>query len=94
MPNIDLTIYVIFMLHDLSVTFRTLLRWVCLIFVHCCIIYFGTVFELSQGGGISSAYDGLMDDPESTIGDGEGGDLRRYVNICLSLFVDGFSYAN
>jgi hypothetical protein len=60
-----------------QVTFRILLRWAFLVFVHCCILYFGTVFELSKGGGISSAYNGLMDNSEYNIGDGEGGDLRR-----------------
>ena len=56
---------------------RTLLRWAILVFVHIFTLYFCCVPQQSFGGGISSAWDGLMrNEADDTPGDGEGGDLK------------------
>ena len=67
-------------------TFRTLLRWVLLVLVHCSILYFGTVYELGGAGGQTSAFHGLMEG-NMNVGDGEGGDLKSVGTVTFSCLI-------
>ena len=76
------------------ITFRTLLRWIALVFVHIFSVYFLTVPQQSFGGGISSAWDGLMSGNESngTPGDGEGGDLKSVGTVTFTVLIFLLAY--
>ena len=69
-------------------TFRILSRWVILVFIHVFTLYYLTVFPLSDGGGVSAAFAGLManNDP-NTPGDGEGGDLKSIGLVTFSAMI-------
>ena len=54
--------------------------------VHCAILYFGTVYELGGGGGLTSAFRGLMDG-KVNVGDGEGGDLKSVGTVTFSCLI-------
>lgn len=77
------------------ITVRTVLRWVCLVFIHIFILYYFTVPQLSYGGGMSSAYAGLMfsDHPDmSNPGDGEGQDIKSVGTVTFSCLVILLAY--
>lgn len=58
---------------------RMILRWVCLAIIHTFLIYYLTAPPLSLGGGVTSAFKGLMGNWGRDIpGDGEGGDLQIF----------------
>lgn len=70
------------------ITNRVLLRWIILTFIHLFVIYYGTVNLLTNGGGVSSAFKGLMifEDPDFP-GDGEGGDLQSVGTVTYSCLI-------
>lgn len=64
-------------------------RWITICFVHIFTIYYLTVLPHDEGGGYTSAFQGMMKGKD-TIGDGEGSDLKSvgvigYTNIVLVL---------
>ena len=73
------------------ITFRATLRWVVLVFGHVFTIYYATVPQMSTGGGMTPAFNGLAYDLESDKpGEGEGGDLLSvgavgFTNLILLL---------
>ena len=75
------------------ITFRTLVRWVCAVFLHLFTLYFFTVPLQSNGGGMSSAFVGLMRNEDSDVpGDGEGGDLKSAGTVTFSCFIILLAY--
>ena len=70
------------------ITTRTLLRWIIMVFVHTFTLYMFTVPQQSFGGGITSAFDGLMrnEDGDSP-GDGEGGDLKSVGTVTFTCLI-------
>jgi len=75
------------------ITFRILCRWVILVFVHIFTIYYFTVPTQSLGGGITSAFTGLMhnDDPDVP-GNGEGGDLKSAGTVSFTCLIILLAY--
>lgn len=75
------------------ITLRVLVRWVVLTFGHIFIIYYGTVPQLSTGGGMTSAFSGLMrkGDPYRP-GDGEGGDLQSVGTVTFTALIFLLAY--
>lgn len=78
------------------ITIRVLLRWILLTFVHIFVLYYGTVFQLSEGGGMTSAFVGLMQytgytDSEYP-GDGEGGDLQSVGTVTFTALIFILAY--
>lgn len=71
-----------------TITFRILIRWVILVFVHIFVIYYFTVPTQSLGGGYTSAFTGLMhnDDPDIP-GNGEGGDLKSLGTVSFTCLI-------
>jgi magnesium-transporting ATPase (P-type) len=76
------------------ITFRTLLRWVVLVFVHIFAIYYMTVPQHADGGGMTSAWNGLMSGRESSErpGDGEGGDLKSVGAVSFTVLIVLLAY--
>jgi len=74
---------------DLS--WRIILRWCIITFVHILTIYFLTGPCMWAAGGYTSAFHGLMKG-ESVVGDGEGGDLKVFGTVIFTIliFVLGF----
>eukprot|EP00980_Cylindrotheca_fusiformis_P011069 scaffold2551_cov113-Cylindrotheca_fusiformis.AAC.8 len=70
------------------ITNRVRLRWIILTFVHLFVLYYGTVNQLTTGGGMTSAFSGLMSfgDPDCP-GDGEGGDLQSVGTVTYSCLI-------
>mmetsp|Transcript_9024 Transcript_9024/g.10441 ORF Transcript_9024/g.10441 Transcript_9024/m.10441 type:complete len:481 (-) Transcript_9024:80-1522(-) len=58
------------------ITTRTLSRWIFMAIAHIIILYFGHINPLSQGGGNTSAFLGLMQTKGNTVGDGETNDWQ------------------
>ncbi|GAX21711.1 phospholipid-transporting ATPase [Fistulifera solaris] len=74
-------------------TFRTLSRWVFLVFVHIFSIYYLTVPPHGDGGGISTAWKGLMNGrDDDRPGDGEGGDLKSVGTVAYTCMIFMFAY--
>ena len=60
-------------------SFRMILRWICMTIIQVFTIYYFTAPALSLGGGVTSAFKGLMGNWGRDIpGDGEGGDLQIF----------------
>jgi magnesium-transporting ATPase (P-type) len=60
-------------------SFRMILRWVCITIIQTFTIYYFTAPALALGGGVTSAFKGLMGNWGRDIpGDGEGGDLQIF----------------
>lgn len=59
---------------------RTFVRWVIICMVHVFTVYHFTAPTLQLGGGVTSAYKGLMGNFSSrrSVGDGEGGGLKIF----------------
>eukprot|EP00986_Skeletonema_menzelii_P004761 scaffold1665_cov149-Skeletonema_menzelii.AAC.11 len=59
---------------------RTFIRWVVICVVHVFTVYYFTAPPLQLGGGVTSAYKGLMANFSSrrSVGDGEGGGLKVF----------------
>jgi len=70
------------------ITNRVRLRWVLLTFVHVVVLYYCTVHLLTNGGGASSAFKGLMvfEDPDFP-GEGEGGDLQSVGTVTFNCLI-------
>jgi magnesium-transporting ATPase (P-type) len=74
-------------------TLRVSLRWVCLIFVHVFTLYYLNQKPLALGGGVTSAFAGLMHNAERDWpGDGEGGDLKVYGLTIFSALIITLAY--
>ena len=76
---------------DLS--WRIIVRWCIITFVHIFTIYFLCGPCMSGAGGYTTAFHGLMsDDSDLVVGDGEGGDLKVFgtVIFTIMIFVLGF----
>jgi len=74
-------------------TLRITLRWILLTVVHLLTIYYLSGPSLSDGGGITSAFVGLMsnEDPEIP-GDGEGGDLKVFGTVIYANLIFTLAY--
>ena len=70
---------------------RLRIRWIGLVFVHIFTVYYMSVLPHQDGGGYTSAYDGLMEG-EDTVGDGEGGDLKSVGVVAFSNLVVVLGY--
>ena len=75
------------------ITSRTLLRWICMVFIHLFTLYYFTIPTQSNGGGMTSAFTGLMrneafDEP----GNGEGGDLKSAGTVTFSCMIFLLAY--
>jgi magnesium-transporting ATPase (P-type) len=76
------------------ITKRTLMRWIILIIIHICCVYYLSVPMLSaDGAGSTSAFQGLMakEDPDRP-GNGEGGDLKSVGFVAFSSMILLFCY--
>jgi magnesium-transporting ATPase (P-type) len=75
------------------ITARSFLRWISLVVLHICTLYYGTVPQQSFGGGISPAWEGLMrnQDPRYP-GDGEGGDIKSIGTVTFTCMIMLLSY--
>jgi len=74
-------------------TKRTVMRWVALAFVHIFTLYYFTVPVIVGGGGISTAWVGLMyNESIERPGDGEGGDLKSVGLLCFTCLILLLSY--
>lgn len=72
---------------------RTLLRWACLVFLHVFSLYILSVPQQSFGGGITSAWEGLMrNNSRDNPGDGEGGDLKSVGTVTYTCMILLFAY--
>jgi magnesium-transporting ATPase (P-type) len=70
------------------ITTRTLFRWIIMCVVHLNTLYYFTVPQQSFGGGMTSAFDGLMRNENSdSPGDGEGGDLKSVGTVTFTCMV-------
>jgi len=75
------------------ITIRTLTRWCTLAIIHICTLFFFIVPPSMEGGGMTSAFSGLMrNDPESRPGDGEGGDWRSVGTVVFTSMVILLAY--
>ncbi|KAL7575732.1 hypothetical protein ACA910_003065 [Epithemia clementina (nom. ined.)] len=75
------------------ITFRTLLRWICMVFIHLFTLYYFTVPAQSNGGGMTSAFVGLMrKEPKDEPGNGEGGDLKSAGTVTFSCMIVLLAY--
>lgn len=70
------------------ITNRVRLRWIILTFAHLFVVYYGTVNQLTTGGGMTSGFSGLMSfgDPDF-LGEGEGGDLQSVGTVTYSCVI-------
>jgi magnesium-transporting ATPase (P-type) len=72
---------------------RTLLRWIFLCIVHTLTLYLMTVPQQSFGGGITTAWSGLMrNNDRDTPGDGEGGDLKSVGTVTYTCMIILLAY--
>lgn len=70
------------------ITFRTLLRWIFMVFIHLFTLYYFTVPTQSNGGGMTSAFIGLMrNESDNVPGNGEGGDLKSGGTVTFSCMI-------
>lgn len=75
------------------ITFRSLLRWVCLVFVHMNVLYYFTVPQQALGGGMTTAFVGLMrNNNRDWPGDGEGSDLKSVGTVTYTCMILLFAY--
>jgi magnesium-transporting ATPase (P-type) len=70
------------------ITLRMTLRWVALTVIHTFTIYYLSAPVLELGGGVSSAFLGLMGNWGRDVpGDGEGGDLQVFGTTIYSQLI-------
>jgi magnesium-transporting ATPase (P-type) len=70
------------------ITRRVLIRWVLITFTHIFVLYYCIVPQLSEGGGMTTAFVGLMRGADSdTPGEGEGGDLQSVGSIVYTCMI-------
>lgn len=70
------------------ITRRVLIRWVIITFAHIFALYYCIVPQLSEGGGMTTAFVGLMKGADSdTPGEGEGGDLQSVGTIVFTCMI-------
>jgi magnesium-transporting ATPase (P-type) len=70
------------------ITRRVLIRWVIITMSHTFVLYYCIVPQLSEGGGMTTAFVGLMRGADSdTPGEGEGGDLQSVGTIVFTCMV-------
>jgi magnesium-transporting ATPase (P-type) len=75
------------------ITNRVRLRWILLIFVHVSVLYYGSVNQLTNGGGVTSAFMGLMKHKDLEFpGDGEGGDLQSVGTVTYTALIFLLAY--
>jgi magnesium-transporting ATPase (P-type) len=75
------------------ITARTLLRWIIMTVVHVFTLFLFTVPQQSNGGGMTSAFVGLMRNENSdSPGDGEGGDLKSVGTVTYTCMVVLLAY--
>ena len=68
------------------ITGRSLIRWILITISHAMILFFFCVPQQSYGGGITSAFDGLMKNNDSP-GNGEGGVLDSAGTVTFSVLI-------
>merc|ERR1712226_1768846 len=74
-------------------TVRTLLRWILMVFVHLFTLYYFTVPPQSNGGGMTSAFVGLMrNEADDVPGNGEGGDLKSAGTVTFTCMIILLAY--
>lgn len=70
------------------ITRRVLIRWIIITFAHVFVLYYCIVPQLSEGGGMTTAFGGLMKGADSdTPGEGEGGDLQSVGTVVFTCMV-------
>jgi magnesium-transporting ATPase (P-type) len=75
------------------ITLRVFIRWVLLTFGHVFVLYYGQIPQLSLGGGMTSAFAGLMGNADmSSPGDGEGGDLQSVGTVTFTSMIIMLAY--
>ena len=75
------------------ITVRVASRWVILTFSHIFVLYYGTLPQLSQGGGMTSAFFGrLSHDEGDTPGQAEGGDLQSVGTVTFTCLIIMLAY--
>jgi magnesium-transporting ATPase (P-type) len=72
-------------------TMRVLFRWILMTVSHIMILYFGSFYYLSGGGGNASSFSGLMQ-YRTRVGDGEGTDLQSVGLVIFSSMVLMLAY--
>ena len=75
------------------ITRRVLIRWVIITIIHIFVLYYCIVPQLSEGGGMTSAFVGLMRGADSdTPGEGEGGDLQSVGAVVYTCMIFILAY--
>jgi magnesium-transporting ATPase (P-type) len=75
------------------ITLRVFMRWVLLTFGHVFVLYYGQIPQLTGGGGMTSAFGGLMGNADmSNPGDGEGGDLQSVGTVTFTSMIILLAY--
>ncbi|KAL7578624.1 hypothetical protein ACA910_009770 [Epithemia clementina (nom. ined.)] len=75
------------------ITKRILLRWIGMVFIHLFTLYYFTIPAQSYGGGMTSAFDGLMGNKErDEPGNGEGGDLKSTGTVTFTCMIFLLAY--
>jgi len=74
------------------ITIRTFIRWVVTTFGHIFCLYYGSLYSLSQAGGTTSAFMGLMQRKEDRVGDGEGGDIQSVGTVMFTCMIILLAY--
>ena len=69
------------------ITMRVFFRWVLITFGHIFCLYYGCLYSLSQAGGTTSAFSGLLQAKEDVVGDGEGGDLQTVGTVMFTCMI-------
>ena len=72
-------------------TMRVLFRWILMTVSHIMILYFGSFYYLSGGGGNASSFSGLMQ-YRTRVGDGEGTDIQSVGLVIFSSMVMMLGY--
>jgi magnesium-transporting ATPase (P-type) len=75
------------------ITVRSLVRWIIVCFIHVFTLYYFTVPQQSYGGGMTSAFLGLMrNEDQDAPGNGEGGDLKSVGTVTFTCMIFLLSY--
>ena len=70
------------------ITIRILMRWIIVCIIHVFILYYFSVPQQAYGGGMTSAFLGLMRNEDKEVpGNGEGGDLKSVGTVTFTCMI-------
>lgn len=75
------------------ITIRSLIRWITVCVMHVFTLYYVSVPQQSYGGGVTSAFLGLMRNEDKEVpGNGEGGDLKSVGTVTFTCMIFLMAY--